>query len=209
MRAWSKRAALAMVFLAGIELGGCSSGPQVQPEKKLSLKDDGLPVWVDQPCVGLPVGALCSVAESDFAGADVEAAKTDAETVCKNRIADQISTQVGRLTERLSSAMKDLSHGQVVGEKTLKDINQNYQQTTLRGVRYVDYFFFPDRVSPKKLWVRAMVTVDSNKMSREVADAMLSAAAAQRLEMRHEEAQARFDAVRRQYLDEESKKKLP
>lgn len=93
-----------LAVLAAGTLGACaSSGP--------NLAADGLPVWVDNPCLGQSKEAICAVAESDFAGVDVELAKTDAETVAKNRIADQISAKVGRLTERLASAMKDLTTG--------------------------------------------------------------------------------------------------
>lgn len=187
----------AVAVLAAGSLGACAS---TSP----NLASDGLPVWIDNPCMGQPAGAICAVAESDFAASDVEMAKTDAETVAKNRISDQISARVGRLTERLASAMKDLTSGQTVGERTLKDINQNFQQQTLNGLRYVDYFYYPNRVEPKKLWVRAVVTVESNKFSQDIVNAMMAGAQSERLEMKHEEAQARFDAVRKQYLSEEA-----
>ncbi|MBI5547141.1 MAG: hypothetical protein HY901_24945 [Deltaproteobacteria bacterium] len=181
---------------------GCSSGDSAI--KKTEIADDGLPAWVSDPCAGISdASALCAVAESAFAAADVEAAKTDAETVCKNRLADQVTAKVGRLTERLNSAMKDLSNGRTVGEHTIKDINQSYQQTTLHGLRYGDYFFWPSRTEPKKVWVRAYVTVDSNKMSQDIVNAMMAGAQAERLELKHEEAQMRFDAVRQKYLEEE------
>jgi|SRR4051812_36084731 hypothetical protein len=184
----------------------CSgSKANVQPDKDRETLSDGLPAWVDAPCAGAPKDAICAVAESDFATADVEAAKVDAEMVCKNRIADQISTRVSRLTERLSSAMKDLSAGRTVGERTLKDINQNFQELTLNGLRFDDYFYWPTRAEPKKVYVRALVTVDSNRMSQDIVNAMLAGAMRDKLELKHEEAQQRFEAVRKQYLDEERK----
>jgi hypothetical protein len=186
-----------------LALVSCGSKQGIVGEKEVPLRADGLPVWVDQPCVGLPVGALCAVAESDFAAADVEAAKVDAETACKNRLADQLTSKVARLTERLASAMRDLASGKTYGDATLKDINQNFKETQLDGVRYVDYFFWPSRTRPRKLWVRAMITVDSNKMSQQIVEAMLTSARAEALEFEHEKAQVRFDAVRKQYLDEE------
>lgn len=186
-----------LVMSLVLVLGACAaSGPQ--------LKADGIPAWVDQPCAGQPAVALCAVGESDLAAANVEAAKTDAETAAKNKIVDQISAKVGRLTERLNSAMKDLSNGQIVGERTVKDINRNFQEMTIGGLRYVEYFFLPDRLSPKRVWVRAVVTVDSNKMSQDIVNAMMRGATEQKLEMKHEEAMNRFDAVRKQYLDEEA-----
>ncbi|HWV39300.1 MAG TPA: hypothetical protein VN033_12600 [Vulgatibacter sp.] len=85
-----------------------------------------------------------------------------------------------------------------------RDINQNFQEQTLNGVRYVDYFYYPNRVEPTKLWVRAVVTVESNRLSQDIVDAMMAGARAERLELKHEEAQNRFDVVRRQYLAEEA-----
>ena len=177
----------------------CASGPEVTKE--------GLPVWVDQPCSGLDAATtLCAVGESDFAAADVEAAKTDAETAAKNRIAEQLQAKNGRLVERLSSAMKDLANGRTYGERTVKDINRNFSETTLTGLRFDAYHFIPDRLSPQRVFVRALLSVDTNKMAQDISAAMLSSAAQDRLEFKHEEAQQRFDAVRRQYLEEEGGK---
>jgi len=182
----------AVLAVLAVAAWACASGPP--------LTDDGVPRWVDKPCEGLEQPVLCAVGESDLAAADVEAGKTDAETAAKNRIADQIQTRVGRLTERLSSAMKDLANGKTYGEHTLKDINRNFTETTLSGLRYADYHYLPDRLNPQKVWVRAIVSVDSNRMSEEIASAMLTSAAKEKLEFKHEEAQQRFDAVRREYL---------
>ena len=188
------RTVLAVAMLSG--LPSCASAPDVTKE--------GLPVWVDTPCSGIDGGTtLCAVGESDFARADVEAAKTDAETAAKNRIAEQLQAKNGRLVERLSSAMKDLANGRTYGERTIKDINRNFSETTLTGLRFDAYHFIPDRLSPQRVFVRALLSVDTNKMSEDIASAMLSSAAQEKLEFKHEEAQQRFDAVRRRYLDEE------
>lgn len=193
-RRWTTR-----VWITGaLLLAGCATGDAY-------LAKDGLPIWVDKPCAGLPKEALCAVGESDFAAVDVEAAKTDAETAAKNKLADQLESKIGRLTERLSSAMKDLTTGKYVGERTLKEINQNFQQATLRGLRFEEYHFHPNRLEPKRVWVRAILTVETNQMSQEIMNAMMTDALAQKLELKHEEAQARFDAVRRQYLAEEER----
>lgn len=193
---------LVLTSLLAVALSASLTGCKSSPEIRTRTADDGLPVWLSQPCADMPVEALCAVGESDFAAIDVEAAKTDAETAAKNRIADQVQAEVGRLTERLSSAMKDLAQGRIYGQRSLKDINQNFQQLSLRGLRYTEYFFHPDRVNPKKIWVRAVVTIDSNKLSQEIMNAMLADAAADKLEIKHEDAMLRFDAVRQQYLNE-------
>ncbi|HEY3451343.1 MAG TPA: hypothetical protein VGK67_33605 [Myxococcales bacterium] len=189
------------VLVLGLLATGCATDPV-----KKDVAGDGLPVWISQPCLNQPVEALCAVAESDFAATDVEAAKTDAETACKNKLADQLQAQVGRLTELSRTAMKDLGKGKVYGERSVKDINQNFQEISLRGLRYTEYFYYPDRVAPKKLWVRAVVTVDTNKFSQDMMAAMTEEAAADKLEIKHEEAMLRFEAVRKQYLDEKAAK---
>lgn len=192
------RVGIFFMALVGIALASCATTP------KHELAEDGIPVWIDRPEEGLPEGVLAAVAESDFAAADVEAAKTDAETAVKNRLADQIEAKVGRLTERLSSAMRDLASGRTLGERSIRDINQNFQEIALRGVRYSDYFFYPNRKDPTKVWVRGYISVDSNKMSQEIVAAMMSDAVAEKLEMKHEEAQLRFEKVRQDYLREEA-----
>lgn len=140
--------------------------------------------------------------ESDLAAADVEAAKTDAETAAKNRIADQLKTKVSRLTERLSNAAKDLANGAVYGQRTVKDINQNFTEQELVGLRYISYFYYPTRMKPEKIWVRASLKVDNAKISQGIVDAMMAAAKADNLEMDHEEAMQHFEKVRQQYLNE-------
>ena len=192
--------------VAGVLLAaaGCKSGPPVQEEKSVALKNDGLPLWLDQPCVGQPVDALCAAGESDFAAADVEAAKTDAETAAKNRIADQLQARNTRLTERYSNALKDLGNGKVLGQRSLADINRNFNEQALQGLRYTEYFYYPDRVNPRKVYVRAVLTQDSTRHSQQILDAMLSAAQAEQLKLNHREAQLRLEAVRQQYLAEEA-----
>ena len=186
---------------AALLLPGC--GKKKAPPT--GMASDGSPTWLDNPYAGKDAGThICTSAQSDFAKADVEAAKTDAETVAKNRIADQVDAKVGRLTERLSSAFKDLSSGEIYGERTLKDINQNFVEMSLPGLRYLEYHYLPDRLSPEVVYVWACVDFDSIEMSKQITDAMLNDSEARRvLEGRHEEAQLRYDAVRQQYLDEE------
>jgi uncharacterized coiled-coil protein SlyX len=162
------------------------------------VTEEGVPVWVDNACHGQPKEAICAVGQSDFAAADVEAAKTDAETAAKNRIVDQLQANVGRLTERLSSVMKDLANGKTYGKRTLKDINQNFTEMTLTGLRYESYHYLPDRLHPEVVYVRAILTVDTNKMSEDIIGAMNSAAAAEGLEFDHQAAQLRYEQVRKE-----------
>lgn len=159
-----------------------------------------------QCSAGLPVRTICASGESDFAAADVEAAKTDAEISAKNRLVDQLQTKVGRLQERLVNVMKDLSGGKVLGERTLKDINQNFTEQKLTGLRYVEYFYYPNDLKPTKVFVLATVDVNDTQLAAEVLGAFEGAAKAERLELKHEEAQARYAKARREYLEEEDER---
>lgn len=172
---------------------------------KKDVGEDGLPNWIDFPCDGQAPETICAVGSSDFAAADVEAAKTDAQTVAKNQIADQLQAEVRGLTERYNTVMAKVG-GKPVGQRSLKQINQNVTDTTIVGLRYVEYHYMPTRAEPEKVWVRAILTSDSNKFSQDVLDAMLTAANEEELELNHEEAQLRFEEVRRQYLAEKQQK---
>lgn len=191
------RLAASLVALACV-LGGCMSSGE-----KKGIAEDGLPVWIDRPCDGEDPETICAVGSSDFAAADVEAAKADAETVAKNQVADQLQTRVTRLTERANTVMQELG-GKPVGEKTFKDINRNFNEREIVGLRYVEYFYYPDRVSPEKVYVRAVLNQDSAKFSQDVIDAMAKAGA-EELELSHEEAMLRLQAVREEYLAEQGR----
>jgi hypothetical protein len=191
-----------LIVVAALLLPGCK---KKAPPANSGVANDGSPTWLDNPYAGKDAGThICTSAQSDFAAVDVEAAKTDAETAAKNRVADQVNAKVSRLTERLSSAMKDLANGRTVGERTIRDINQNFVEMSLPGLRYLEYHYLPDRLSPEVVYVWVCVDYDSIEMSKQITDAMIGDAAVREvLEGRHEEAQLRFDAVRQQYLNEE------
>lgn len=181
-----------------------TAAPAAPPNEPCKDSRDGFPKWVDMPDCGMPVAAICAAGQSDFAAMDPEAAKADAETALKNKIADQIEAKVGVLTERLSRAARDLSSGKGVGERSIKTINQNFQETTIVGLRYEEYFWHPSRSAPEVVHVRGCVTPDYAEMSQGVVDSMMTAAIDEKLELKHEEAQIRFDQVRQQYLKENS-----
>jgi hypothetical protein len=196
---------LLLVVLASCQTPQAKYDPDaVQAERKTETTSSGMPKWVRQCSAGLPARTICAAGESDLAAADVEAAKTDAEISAKNRLVDQLQTKVGRLQERAVSAMKDLSDGRVLGERTLKDINQNFVEQKLIGLKYVEYFYYPDEVEPKKIFVLATVDVNDAQIAADVLGALQASAKAERLEMKHEEAQQRFDKVRKEYLEEEA-----
>lgn len=202
MSAWPRNIiAIVIVFAGAAWLSACSGARA--PEQK-PLASDG-PAWLEQPCAGLPSSdsIICGVGESDFAETDVEAAKVDAETAAKNRVADQLSAWNERLTERLNGIMKEAG-GRPVGERTLKDINGNYQRIELTGLRFSDYAYYPSRLSPKKVFVRAVLSVDTNAASKKILDAMLVAAREEKLEAKHQDAQARLETARKQYIAEDA-----
>jgi hypothetical protein len=199
-------------YLVGLVLAGCQlprakhDSDAIQAERETETTSSGVPKWVRQCSAGLPARTICAAGESDLAATDVEAAKTDAEISAKNRLVDQLQTKVGRLQERAVSAMKDLSGGKVLGERTLKDINQNFVEQKLIGLKYVEYFYFPNELKPKKIFVLATVDANDAQIAADVLGALQASAKAERLEVKHEEAQVRFDKVRKDYLAEEAQR---
>jgi hypothetical protein len=184
---------------------GCSSndGNQrgVQEAKKTEIADDGLPNWIDDPSVGLPKGALAGVGESKLAALDTEMAKTEAETIGRGKVAEQLSIKVTKVIERSNEVMQDLSGGKPIAEKTMREMQQDRVNQSIVGLRY-EYFYYPDRVNPEKIWVRAILDIDDAKMSRELIDQVVDSAKAEGLEVKHEDAMLRLEKVREDYLAE-------
>jgi len=149
---------------------------------------------------------IVGIGTSELASASISAAKTDAETAALNRIQVQLETEVERLVERNVSALRDLSDASVYGEHTLKDINQNYVRTTLRGVRIADYCYTPNAENPSRIDVRMVLSVDTFEMASNIMNTMLADIKAdearKELEISHEEAMLRLEKVRNDYLNE-------
>lgn len=198
---------LALVLVPALLASACSSDSnkrEVNEAKEKRIADDGLPDWYDDPMVGLPKGALAGIGESGLAEMDVEMAKTEAETIARGKVAEQLQVKVTKVVERSASVMQDMAGGKPVAEKTMRDMQQDRVNQGMVGIRY-EYFYYPDRIEPKKIYVRATLDVDDAEMSRQLIDQVVDAAKAEGLEVKHEEAMVRLDKVRNDYLAEEGR----
>jgi len=163
--------------------------------------------WVLDPDKGYEgQEVIVGVGTSELARASISAAKTDAETAALNRIQVQMETEVERLVERNVSALSDLSDAAVYGEQTIKDINQNYVRTTIRGAKIADYCYTPNAEQPTRVDVRMVLSVQTFEMASKIMNKMSAeikaAEARQKLEISHEEAMLRLEKVRNDYLNE-------
>ncbi|MBM75086.1 MAG: hypothetical protein CMK59_06780 [Proteobacteria bacterium] len=178
---------------------------QTVDTEKLGQKErQGYPDWITDPYTeGFePAEAICASSQSNMGLqiGNIDAARSDAEIQVKNRIAEQLKTEVGLLQEKSNEVFRDMS-GKQVGSETLKVINQNFQQTSLVGLRYLSTYFHPDPVSPEKIFVLGCVRVDFADMAKTILEEMDGAAQLnEEMEYNHQEAMLRFDEVRKQYL---------
>jgi hypothetical protein len=202
-----KKIVLSVVVVPALLANACASDSnkrEVNEAKEKRIADDGLPDWYDDPMVGLPKGALGGIGESGLAAMDVEMAKTEAETIARGKVAEQLQVKVTKVVERSAQVMQDLSGGKPVAEKTMRDMQQDRVNQGLVGIRY-EYFYYPDRIEPTKIYVRATLDVDDAEMSRKLIDQVVDAAKAEGLEVKHEDAMNRLDKVRSDYLEEEGR----
>ena len=182
--------------LALLVSAGCASAPP----KPQTMTSDGLPTWVRNPCVGQQPGTVCAYGASEMVGASMEAGKVDAEMAALNGLQAQVEIDLGRLIERFNQTAREISGGRFYGQQTLNDTNRVFSEKTLRGARFVDYFYDPSPRNPKTLFVLAIVNPDTAKLSEDIMQSLLATGASQRLFANAQEAQARFDKVRRQEI---------
>ena len=194
----------ALLFTA---CGNKKAQVQTVNTEKLSEKErQGYPDWITNPYTeGFePAESICASSQSNM-GLDIgniDAARSDAEIQVKNRIAQQLQTEVGLLQEKSNEVFRDMS-GKQVGSETLKVINQNFQQTNLVGMRFLSTYFHPDPVTPEKIFVLGCVRVDFADMAKTILQEMDGAAQLNaQMEYNHQEAMLRFDEVRKEYLGE-------
>jgi hypothetical protein len=200
---------IGIAILTGLLVAGCG-GTKKKPikTKELTKKSrKGYPDWITNPYQtknGLDAReAICAAGQSTLglSMGNVDAARTDAEIQVKNRLAEQLESEVGLLQERVNSVLKDMSNGREVGDLSLKNINKNFQKTKLVGMRYLATYMHPDPINPSKIFVLGCVTVDFATMAKNIREQMLTASQVQdKLEFKHKEAMLRFEAVEKDYL---------
>lgn len=199
---------LGFALLAGLLAIGCGGNKKSIQTNALAKKSKkGYPEWITNPYqakFGIDANkAICAAGQSTMGltMGNVDAARTDAEIQVKNRLAEQLEAEVGLLQERVNSVLKDMSTGREVGDKSLKNINKNFQKTQLVGMRYLATYMHPDPINPSKIFVLGCITVEFANIAKDIRNQMLTAAQVQdQLDFKHKEAMLRFEAVERDYL---------
>jgi hypothetical protein len=193
---------------------GCGRKDRVKAPKPVDTEDlakkerKGYPDWISNPYTkGFePGNSICASSQSTMglSSGNIDAARSDAEIQVKNRVAEQVTAEVGLLQERSNEVFRDVA-GKEVGGTTLKVINQNYQETQLVGLRYLSTYYHPDPINPEKIFVLGCIRVDFIDLAKQIQEQMMSAAQSQeQMEFEHQEALLRFDEVRNQYLGEKN-----
>ena len=201
---------LGIALFAGglLTVSACKKQPAPIKTEKLVKKKKNGPDWISNPYPkdsGMdPRSSICAAGVSNLglASGNIDMARTDAEMQIKNRIAEQLSTEVGLLQERVNNVMRDVASGKEVGDLSLKNINKNFNKSTIVGMRYLATYMHPNNIDPEKVFVLGCVTVDFANMAKEIRGSMLGAEEARDvLEFKHQENMLRFDAVEKEYLN--------
>jgi hypothetical protein len=85
----------------------------------------------------------------------------------------------------------------------MREINNIYTEKQLPSIRFDSYHYYPDRVSPEKIFVLACLDNNTINFSNQLAQDALKALEKQGLRLDHEEAMNRFDKVRNEYHSEQ------
>ena len=193
---------------------GCGRKDRVKAPKPVDTDDlakkerKGYPDWVVNPYVeGFdPSNSICAAAQSKMglSSGNINAAKDDARIVVKNAIAEQLTAEVGLLQEKTNEVFIDVA-GKEISTQSQKVINQNYQETTIVGLRYLSTYFHPDPINPEMIFELGCLRVDFIELAKTIQEEMMSAAQTkEQMEFEHQEAMLRFDEVRSQYLGEKN-----
>ena len=200
---------LAIIAGGSLFASACTKQPAPIKTEKLVQKQKNGPDWISNPYPkdsGMdPRSAICAAGTSNLglSSGNVDMARTDSEMQIKNRIAEQLSTEVGLLQERVNNVMRDVATGKEVGDLSLKNINKNFNKTTIVGLRYLATYMHPNNIEPEKVFVLGCVTVDFANMAKEIRGSMLGAEEVRDvLEFKHQENMLRFDAVEKEYLNQ-------
>lgn len=165
-----------------------------------------LPGWVDNPYFGHEKErdglAIIAVGVSDLAATDESAGRADGEADARNKVAAEMQTLVSRLLERTNLAMKDYSQDAVLGQKVARDIAEQLTRQTLIGARATDYFYYPSRDEPRKIYVRMVLSVESSKLAHDL-EATIAEQIKDKLGAEHEQALGRLHQAVERAIDQE------
>ena len=120
-------------------------------------------------------------------------------------VGQQLQTEVDYLMEVASEIYTDIDPGQMtnVGNRTRKQMDQNFVHQSIRGAEFTDYYYIPDLATPQAVLVRAKISVEREQLANELLGAFGRELEAleEELEMNHEENMIRLEQVRDAYLN--------
>ena len=160
--------ASALLVVLGVSAAGCGttsvspSGNGVVSEKF----DDGFPKWYDMPRNGLPAGMIAGVGRSDIADVDVEGAKSEAETIARSKIAEELETNI---VKSANSSFSTASKKPRAFDETIKSVVAK----RIVGARVDEFQYFnkagkQDRIAPKTVLVRIILDIDIKALATDL-----------------------------------------
>lgn len=197
------RAALVLTLVGGTLLVGCKK------KVKNQAVQEGLPAWVSSPCFDCTEGEMAGFGRSDVAAIDFNTAKGEAEAMAMAHLGQQLQTEVDYLMEVASEIYTDIDPDAMVnlGNRTRKQMDQNFVHQSVRGAEFVDYYYIPDLATPQSVFVRAKISLEREALANQLLSAFgreLEALEAE-LELNHEENMLRLEQVRDGYLSRQGK----
>ena len=187
------------ILVIGFTTVGCKKKIKNQAVK------EGLPAWINSPCFDCEGPEMAGFGRSDVAAIDFNTAKGEAEAMALAHVGQQLQTEVDYLMEVASEIYTDIEPDSLVdlGNRTRKQMDQNFVHQSVRGAEFVDYYYIPDLSAPQSVLVRAKISLDREDLANQLLSAFgreLEALEAE-LEMNHEENMLRLEQVRDAYLN--------
>lgn len=159
---------------------GCKTTPK-QPEDDIKSErhSSGYPKWMMMPRDGLPDGMIAGVGRSDIADVDVEAAKSEAELIARNKIAQELETNIRSTVTRDSTAASEGRDKAASFAKINEEKISNIVAKRIVGSRVHEYIFYnkdgkEDPINPKTVFVRVILNVDVKALAEDLGDNTLS-----------------------------------
>ena len=193
--------ALTLLIVAGVLVFGCKKKTGTVGAQALN---EGMPAWISNPCFDCGDGEMAGFGRSDIAAIDFNTAKGEAEAMALAHIGQQLQTEVDYLMEVASEVYTDIEPDQItnLGNRTRKQMDQNFVHQSVRGAEFVDYYYLPDLTTPQSVLVRAKISLEREDLANQLLSAFgreLEALEAE-LELNHEENMLRLEQVRDAYL---------
>lgn len=136
--------------------------------------DDGFPKWVDMPRHGLKEGMIGGVGRSDLADVDVESAKSEAELIARNKIAQELESNIRSVVSRETANANAKTRSEAAKFKKINEERiSNIVSKRIVGSRVDEYLYINtlgkvDRVNPKTVYVRVILDVDIKSLATDL-----------------------------------------